>query len=146
MKFSSLLQPNMKYCFSFPMPFYLSEPIWMLKSWKRFYVWMAQLTWMSSLPILLMKIWRGLPPGPGTKRPSHIWVEDERQHTHAHTHACTLTYTQLIFGSLDCWFWVIRVQAFGSFSLNRSSYREKVRRPINDALSEFYSNSTITLH
>lgn len=54
----------------------LPEPIWTWKSWKRFCSWMVRLTWTSSLQILLMKIWQELPLGPGTKRPSRIWVQN----------------------------------------------------------------------
>lgn len=56
----------------------------MWKSWKRSCSWTAPLTWTSSLPTPLMKIWQGLPLGLGTKRPSRIWVEDKNTRTCMH--------------------------------------------------------------
>lgn len=64
----------------------------MWKSWKRSCSWTAPLTWTSSLPTPLMKIWQGLPLGLGTKRPSRIWVEDKNtrtcMHIPVHRHLC----------------------------------------------------------
>lgn len=75
----------------------------MWKSWKRSCSWTAPLTWMSSLPTPLMKIWQGLPLGLGTKRPSRIWVEDKKHaYMHAHTCAQTLMCTRLWWGSQGC--------------------------------------------